>query len=260
MQFLLVRRIVIGCVITFVIIGGVMTEFGSLATFAGIITAGIAVALQSVILSGVAYFFFIGRYGVRVGDRLTISGITGDVIDLGVFRLYLMELGGTGHDLNPTGRIVVFSNSVLFQPSAFFKQMPGADYGWHEVALTLAPDSDHALAERRLMGAVEAVFAGYRRGDRAAVRGDQRFTAPADWPRPSPRAGCAWWTRGWSTSIRYPVEIRRAPEIDDRDDPQTAGRDPGGAAFEAGGVGDAQDPGGGRESPGLANCRRANPR
>src|SRR5439155_13646060 len=143
----LVRRIVIGSIVMLIIIGGVVTEFGSLATFAGLITAGIAVALQTVILSGVAYFFFIGRFGVRVGDRVTISGISGDVIEVGLFRLYLMELSGTKPDLHPTGRVVVFSNSVLFQPSAFYKQLPGSDYIWHEVAITLAPGSDYALAE-----------------------------------------------------------------------------------------------------------------
>jgi len=48
----------------------------------------VAVALQTVILSGVAYFFFIGRFGVRVGDRVTITNITGDVIEIGLFRIY----------------------------------------------------------------------------------------------------------------------------------------------------------------------------
>src|SRR5439155_2119367 len=161
-QIMLIRRAVIGVLLVIIIALNLVSEFGSLATFAGLITAGIAVALQTIILSGVAYFFFIGRFGVRVGDRVTISGITGDVIDIGILRLYLMELSGEdGRDLNPTGRIVVFSNAVLFQPSPFFKQIPGADYTWHEVALTLSPETDHKLAETRLLGAVEAVYAGY---------------------------------------------------------------------------------------------------
>jgi ABC-type glycerol-3-phosphate transport system permease component len=125
-HLLVIRRIAIVVIVVFFIIISVVSEFGSIATFAGLITAGIAVALQTVILSGVAYFFFIGRSGVRVGDRVTISNITGEVIEVGVFRLYLMELGGTPPDLHPTGRIVVFSNSVLFQPQAFYKQFPGA--------------------------------------------------------------------------------------------------------------------------------------
>src|SRR6185369_3211923 len=161
-QLMVVRRLVVGAAVLVIIIASVVSEFGSLATFAGLITAGVAVALQTVILSGVAYFFFIGRFGVRVGERVTIGNITGDVIEIGLFRIYLMELSGSRADLQPTGRVVVFSNSVLFQPSAFYKQLPGSDYIWHEVAVTLAPDSDPAQAEERLLGAVNTVFADYQ--------------------------------------------------------------------------------------------------
>jgi small-conductance mechanosensitive channel len=201
---------VIGVVALF----GFVTEFGSLATFAGILTAGIAVSLQTLILSGVAYFFFIGRYGVRVGDRVTVAGVTGDVIDTGLFRLYLMELGGT-RQLQPTGRIVVLANSVLFAPTGFFKQMPGAEYEWHEVALTLAPDSDHKLAEQRLMGTVEAIYGEYRDTilhQHAAVKRSSHLPMPS----PKPEGRLRFVDAGLELVVRYPVEVRRAAEIDDR--------------------------------------------
>src|SRR5262249_10940937 len=90
-QLLLFRRIVVGCTIALFIVLSLVTEFGSIATFAGFSAAGIALAMQSVIVSVVAYFFLVGRWGVRVGDRVTVSGVTGDVFDIGLFRLYLME-------------------------------------------------------------------------------------------------------------------------------------------------------------------------
>jgi len=89
-QFLMLRRFTVGIAVVFVIVLGFVTEFGSLATYAGFVTAGIAVALQNPILSVVAYFFLIGRYGIRVGDRVTISGVTGEVIEIGLVRIYLM--------------------------------------------------------------------------------------------------------------------------------------------------------------------------
>jgi len=214
-QFLLLRRIVIGCLIVIVVVAGVATELGSLATYAGLLTAGIAVALQSVILSGAAYFFFIGRYGVRVGDRVTISGITGDVVDTGLFRLYLMELAGGGRDLNPTGRLVVFSNSVLFQPSPFFKQVPGADYVWHEVALTLAPESDYHLAEQRLLAAIESVYAEYRE-EIERQHSNAMKMVHVQMPPPRPEGRLRFVDAGLEFAVRYPVDIRRAAEIDDR--------------------------------------------
>jgi hypothetical protein len=151
-QFLVMRRVVIGFLFVIVLILGFVSEFSSLATFAGFITAGIAVGLQAVLLSVAAYFFIIGRYGIRVGDRISVAGITGDVVDIGLVRLYLMELAGTGLDFYPTGRIVVFSNSVLFQTGTpLFKQIPGTEYSWHEVVVMVAPNGNHKMAEDKLV-------------------------------------------------------------------------------------------------------------
>src|SRR5260370_9826248 len=118
----------------------------------GFAAAGIAVALQNVILSIAGYFFLIGRYGIKVGDRVSVAGVTGDVIEIGLVKLSLMELAGSGNDRQPTGRVVVFSNAIVFQPSGnFFKQLPGTNFIWNEVSLTLAPDCDYRLAEKRLL-------------------------------------------------------------------------------------------------------------
>jgi small-conductance mechanosensitive channel len=214
-MFLMVRRVVVGCIIILVVVATFITEFGSLATYAGLLTAGIAVALQSVILSGVAYFFFIGRYGIRIGDRVTISGVTGDVVDLGLFRLYLMELKGQGLDLHPSGRVVVFSNSVLFQPQAFYKQLPGTDYTWHEVCLTLSPDSDYHLAGKRLLAAVESIFNEYKDEiDRQHEEASKLIHIEMPPPRPNGRLRLH--DQGLEYVIRYPVQIRNAPEIDEK--------------------------------------------
>jgi small-conductance mechanosensitive channel len=119
-QFLVLRRIVLWFAVATTVAFALATEIGSLATFAGLITAGIAVALQNVILAIAGYFFLIGKFGVRVGDRVTISGVTGDVMDVGLIRLHVLEVGGSGNYVQPTGRVVVFSNSIVFQPSASF--------------------------------------------------------------------------------------------------------------------------------------------
>jgi small-conductance mechanosensitive channel len=150
---------------------------------------------------------------VKVGDRVTIGGITGDVVEVGILRLYLAELAGKPTDLHPTGRIVVFSNSVLFQPSAFYKQMPGANYVWHEVAFTLSPEMDVRAAEKRLVGAVERVYEGYkgelRRGQiLGGVRVEEKELRPEGRLRFS--------DAGVELVVRYPVEIREAAEADDR--------------------------------------------
>lgn len=214
-QILLVRRFVTGFLMAVVIALGFISEFSSLATFAGFLTAGLAVALQTVILSIAAYFFLIGRYGVRVGDRITVSGVTGDVIDVGLVRLYLMELAGTGIDLYPTGRAVVFSNSVLFQAAPLFKQIPGTAYAWHEVAIALAPDANPAQVESLLLKAVQSVYKQYEESIMQQHRAVEQLI-DASLPPPTPHSQLRFGENGLEFVVQYPVEIQRAAEIDDQ--------------------------------------------
>jgi small-conductance mechanosensitive channel len=214
-QFLLLRRIVVACTIVLFLVMSFVTEFGSLATFAGFSAAGLAVAMQSVIVSAVAYFFLVGRWGVRVGDRVTVSGVTGDVVDIGLFRLYLMELGGSEPTLEPTGRIVVFPNAVFFQPSAMFKQFPGLNYTWRTLTVRLVGTVDSAQAEKRLLGAVEAIYAEYRE---SIERQYQAVQSSLNLHTPEPRleSRVRFSDSNLEIAIRYPVETSQARDLDDR--------------------------------------------
>ena len=214
-QFLVMRRVVIGAMIVIVLILGFVSEFSSLATFAGFITAGIAVGLQAVLLSVAAYFFIIGRYGIRVGDRISVAGVTGDVADIGLVRLYLIELAGTGLDFYPTGRIVVFSNAVLFQTGTpLFKQIPGTEYSWHEVVVMIAPEGNHKVAQDKLVAAVNMVYSGYKEQiQRQHADIERRVDIQIQAPKPEARLQFA--DNGLELLVRYPVEIRRAPDIDE---------------------------------------------
>lgn len=212
-QFQTLRRVAVGIALAVVVLFALVSEMGSLATYVGFLTAGLAVALQNVILSVVAYFFLIGRYGVRVGDRITLSGVTGRVVDIGLVRIYLMELAGT--DLHSTGRIVVLSNSVLFQPQALFKQIPGADYLWHTITLTLAPSADVQAAQQHLKEIADQVYEHYRpaiEAQHAAVRRLLDFDTAA----PSPEIRVRFADHGWQFDIRYPVQPEQAARIDQR--------------------------------------------
>lgn len=215
-QFLLLRRILLWFVIGITIAFALASEIGSIATFAGLITAGVAVALQNLIMAIAGYFFLIGKYGVRVGDRVQISGVTGDVVDVGLIRLHLMEVGGAGTDRHPTGRIVVFSNAVVFQPAAsFYKQIPGTSFQWHEVSLILAPESDYRIAERRIVGAVETVYAEYHEHIEQQHR-QMEETLNVTVPVPRPHSRLQLTQNGLEVVIRYPVEMDTAAEIDDK--------------------------------------------
>ena len=214
-QFLLIRRIILWIAVAIAIAFALASQIGSLATYIGLVTAGVAVALQNVILAMAGYFFLIGRYGVRVGDRVQIGGVTGTVVDIGLFRLHLMEISSPESGREPTGRVVVFPNSIVFQPGAsFFKQIPGTNYIWHELTLTLAPDTPYRTAEERLLHAVESVYDKYRdrmeRQHRAMI---ENLNVEVALPRPHTRLRLT--KTGIDVLIRFPTEVENAAEMDD---------------------------------------------
>ncbi len=216
-QFMLLRRLVMWFLIAIVVAFAFASELGSLATFAGLLTAGIAVALQNVILSVAGYFYLIGKYGVRVGDRVQISGVTGEVVDIGLVRLHLMELATTGTDAQPTGRVVVFSNSVVFQPtSGLYKQIPGTNFVWHQITLTLAPEGNYREIETRLLNAVESVFKEYKDAlEQQRLRMQHSLSVVSDISL-HPQSHFHLTQAGLEVVIRYPLVLDKAAEVDDK--------------------------------------------
>ena len=214
-QFLLIRRIVLWSLTAIIIATAFASELGAITTFAGLMTAGIAVALQNVILSIAGYFFLIGKYGVRVGDRVNIAGVTGDVVDIGLVRLQLMEITEGPAPL-PTGRVVAFSNSVVFQAnSGMFKQIPGTNFLWHEITLTLDSKGNYRQVEQRMMEAVNKVFAEYR--DRMEVqRRNVERSLNSTITAFAPESRLHLTQTSLEVVIRYPVDLEHAGEIDNR--------------------------------------------
>jgi small-conductance mechanosensitive channel len=212
-QLLLVRRIVLWA-IALVIIGiAFATESSSFATFAGLLTAGVAVAMQSVLVSIVGYFFLIGKYGLRVGDRVQIGAVTGEVIDLGLVRLHLMELGP---QQIPTGRVVALANSAVFQASGgVFKQIPGVSFAWREVNLAIPSDADYTAVKERLTAAAERVLADYRDELERQTRELQKTSWRAA-ERAQAQVQLRFSAGAIDAIVRYPVPLQRAAEAEER--------------------------------------------
>jgi Mechanosensitive ion channel len=124
------RTIVITMAIVLVIVFHFASELTALVTALGFAAAGIAFALQNVILALAGYFAMLSPNGIRVGDRVSLQGpfayVNGEVLDIGFVRIRLRELAGDPP--KPTGRIVVFPNSVVFT-GTFFKHPTGEDAG-----------------------------------------------------------------------------------------------------------------------------------
>jgi small-conductance mechanosensitive channel len=207
------RRIALWTFVALVVLFDFANEIGSIATVLGFAAAGIALALQNVILSVAGFFFLIGRYGIKAGDRVTVGGVSGDVIDIGLVKLSLLELNPK--DQLPTGRVAVFSNAVVFQPNGYFsKQAPGLNFVWNELHLMLSPECDYRLAEKLVLEAIDEVYARYRdQMQREHRHLGSELRGMLEAPRPQSRLTLA--PAGLQMTVRYPADMRAATQIGD---------------------------------------------
>lgn len=124
---MMARRVAVLIGLGLVLVFHFASELTALVTALGFAAAGIAFAMQNVILAIAGYFSMMApEDGIRVGDRVSLQGpfgyVHGDVLEIGLVRIRLRE--PAGDPPRPTGRIVVFSNAVVFTGS-FFKHPSG---------------------------------------------------------------------------------------------------------------------------------------
>lgn len=95
------------------------------------------------ISSFIAWIYILARAPYRVGDRIRIGDAHGDVIDVSYLDTTLWEFGGeylwTDH---PSGRIIKFPNSTVFDTPVFNYSWPLFPYVWNEIKFQLAYESD----------------------------------------------------------------------------------------------------------------------
>jgi small-conductance mechanosensitive channel len=215
-QLLLIRRIVMWTAVVAIVGLSFATQISTFATFAGLLTAGVAVAMQSVLVSVVGYFFLIGKYGIRVGDRIQIGTVVGEVIDIGLVRMHLMELHTNG-PLGPTGRVVAFANLIVFQASGgLFKQIPGVNIAWHEITVSLPRVADYAALKQQLLTAVGNVVNEYRDEIVRQTKEIERSTATAPGDDAVAQVQMHLADGRMVALIRYPVHLQHAAEMDER--------------------------------------------
>jgi small-conductance mechanosensitive channel len=127
--------------------------FGSVATFLGLISAGIAIALKDPLVNMVAWLFILIRQPFKVGDRIQIGEIAGDVIDIRLFQFSLNEIGNWVDADQSTGRIIHIPNGKIFtEPQSNYTA--GFQYIWHEIPVLLTFESNWKKAKQILTDVV----------------------------------------------------------------------------------------------------------
>jgi small-conductance mechanosensitive channel len=134
------------------IVGRIWFEgIGSLATFLGLLSAGLAIALKDLVVNLAGWGFILWRRPFEVGDRIQIDGHAGDVIDFRIFQFTLLEIGNWVDADQSTGRIIHVPNGkVLAEPLANFTK--GFNYIWNELPVLVTFESDWKKAKTLLEG------------------------------------------------------------------------------------------------------------
>ena len=133
---------------------------GNLAVILGAISAGVAFALKEVFISLAGWVAVAFGDLYKVGNRVQLGGIKGDVIDITFMRTTLMELGEWVNGDLYTGRIVRISNSVVFTQPLFnySKDLP---FLWDEIVITVKSESDYQLVRKILVDAADQIVGEY---------------------------------------------------------------------------------------------------
>ena len=201
---------VTGVLLVLLILFGPPTQ---MTTLIGLATAGLTVALKDFIVGFFGWFVLLGRNGLHIGDWVEIEGVSGEVIDIGLLKTVLLEVGNwtsTGH---PTGRRVAFLNSFAIE-GHFFNFSTAGQWLWDQLVVTLPSTADpYKIAEQ----IVELVGRETESDARQAEQDWRRVTAQygvrefSAKPAVELRPGAPAWKSRYATSPALRSALRSNP-------------------------------------------------
>jgi small-conductance mechanosensitive channel len=137
-------------ILTLLVIGGIWIQgFQSISMFLGLLSAGLAVALQDPIVNLAGWLFIIVRRPFDVGDRVQIGDYRGDVIDIRIFQFSLLEVGNWVDADQSTGRVIHVPNGKIFR-EAQANYSKGFQYIWNEIPILVTFESNWKKAKEIL--------------------------------------------------------------------------------------------------------------
>lgn len=128
--------------IGFVALTQAVSDIYAAATSLGLASLVLGAALQEPISSFFAWIYILIRKPYRVGDRVAIGNVRGDVISVGYLDTAVWEIGGPVSGDHPSGRLVKFPNRTVFDTPVFNYSWPLFPYIWNEIKVHIAYDAD----------------------------------------------------------------------------------------------------------------------
>ncbi|MEM3399435.1 MAG: mechanosensitive ion channel family protein [Candidatus Micrarchaeia archaeon] len=129
-------------------------DVGSLSVFLGLVGAGLAVALQQPLSCVIAWLVIITNRLYRIGDRVAIDGVRGDIADIRLFFTQLVEVDEMTEQ--ETGRLVFIPNNVIFAKNILNYTLENP-FVWDEVLVSVTYESDIKLANKLIEKAAHEI-------------------------------------------------------------------------------------------------------
>ena len=188
-------------------------HLGGLGVAFGVAGAGLAFALQEVIssIAGWLAITFAGFY--KIGDRVLLGGIRGDVIDIGVLRTTLFEIGDWVRGDLYNGRVVRVANSFVFKEPVF-NYSADFPFLWDGIVVPVRHGSDWALARRILEEVAEELTGEYARGVESTwAKMTRNYVIEA--ARVEPMVTMIADTTAMNYTVRYVVDFKKRRAVED---------------------------------------------
>jgi small-conductance mechanosensitive channel len=128
----------VGAVLILLIIFGMPSQMATVLALAG---AGLTVAMKDFIVGFFGWFILMGKNGIRHGDWVEINGVSGEVVEIGLFHTVVLETGNWNDAGHPTGRRVAFVNSYAIE-GHYFNFSTSGQWLWDEMVLAIPSDRD----------------------------------------------------------------------------------------------------------------------
>lgn len=145
-----------GFLVALLVLGWVWLKgFTAVATYLGLLSAGLAIALKEPLVDLVGWSFILWRRPFEVGDRIQIGAHAGDVIDLRIFQFTLLEIGNWVAADQSTGRVIHIPNGRVFT-EAVANYTRGFNFIWNEIPVLITFESDWREAKRILQRIAES--------------------------------------------------------------------------------------------------------
>ena len=141
-------------------VGAFSNQLANITVVLGVVGAGVAFALQEVIVSIAGWIALSFNQFYKIGDRVQLGGIKGDVIDIGVLRTTLMEIGEWVHADQYSGRIVRIANSFVFKEPVY-NYSADFPFVWDEISIPVKYNSDHNLTRAIILEIANEITGDY---------------------------------------------------------------------------------------------------